>query len=93
MILDFTEHFTDPDNQKRVNLSEIEKDNLFCAKYSKDDYWYRVRVLRTPTKFDDTVFVDFVDYGNEENVSIDSLREIPKDFDEYKHLPFQVFLQ
>jgi hypothetical protein len=93
MFVDFFEYFNNKNisnKQKIINFDEIKKDKLFCTKFSKDNNWYRVRVLRTPTDLDKKVLIDFVDYGNEENVDIDSLKEIPDEFTEYKQLPFQV---
>ena len=90
MIVNLTEHFNKSNGQKLVNINNIEKDQVFCAKFSKDNYWYRVRVTRASLTTDGKILVDFVDYGNEENIPFHSLREMPDEFMEYKYLPFQV---
>ena len=97
--MDLTEHFKKANafalqvfgrDQKLVHISMIEKDKIFCAKFSIDNCWYRVKVIRAPLATDDKIFVDFIDNGNEENIPIDHLREIPDEFVEYKYLPPQV---
>ena len=63
---------------------------LFIAKYSQDDVWYRAKVVQVDnlgTLGDDCkVKVQFVDYGNEEIVDIDQLRPFQHQF---KCLPAQ----
>ena len=44
-----------------------------CAKYSEDDTWYRAKVLITG---DDQCVVYFVDYGNDESVPLNRLKQL-----------------
>ena len=57
---------------------------LCCAKFSEDGMWYRARVVEflTQTSFR----VHFVDYGNEEVVSVANVRAFKRDF---MHVPAQ----
>ena len=57
---------------------------LCCAKFSEDGMWYRARVVEflIQTSFR----VHFVDYGNEEVVSVANVRAFKRDF---MHVPAQ----
>ena len=53
-----------------------------CAKYSNDNEWYRAQIIGFPTS--STVLVDYVDFGNKEEIPLTSISlnaaflEIPK---------------
>ena len=51
--------------------------SICIAPYDVDNQWYRVKILNIQG---DKVSVLYVDYGNEESVSRNQLREIRKDF-------------
>lgn len=59
--------------------------NLVCAaRFSADNLWYRAKVLNV--YHDDTVEVEYVDYGNHECIPFSDLRRIP---DMYLEMPQQ----
>merc|ERR1719450_71287 len=50
--------------------------NFVCAaKFSADKSWYRAKVLKV--NHDDTVEVEYVDYGNSETLPFKDLRRLP----------------
>ena len=52
--------------------ASIHTDQLVLAKYSRDNTWYRARVLGTDvTEYPATFSVYYVDYGNTETVTLD----------------------
>ncbi|KAF8767368.1 Tudor domain-containing protein 1 [Argiope bruennichi] len=64
-----------------------EWDELVLAKYDEDKQWYRAVIV--DNQFHPFYDVIFVDYGNAERVSIDSIRKMEKDF---MSLPIQTHL-
>jgi len=55
------------------HIKELTTGMICLAKYSADDGWYRGRILEGNT-------VEFVDYGNTEEVDGDNIRELPVEF-------------
>ena len=52
---------------------------MYCvAKFSGDDGWYRVRIMKQTTRTD--YLVHYIDYGNAETVNIKDLRSLPPQF-------------
>ncbi|KAM4694432.1 tudor domain-containing protein 6 [Discoglossus pictus] len=66
-------------------LLNIAIGSLCNVKYSEDDYWYRAIATKIEA---DLVTVRFVDYGNEETVSKERIRELTSDL---AAVPFQSF--
>lgn len=54
----------------------VKKDTLCAAKFEADDGWYRARVLQVAKG--GNVEVQFVDYGNVENVQLRDLKVLPQ---------------
>lgn len=54
-------------------MENLEPGALCLAKYSVDDGWYRGRVLENSE-------IEFIDYGNKENVASSYVRDIPVEF-------------
>ncbi|KAL8187311.1 UNVERIFIED_CONTAM: hypothetical protein K2H54_044343 [Gekko kuhli] len=65
-------------------VSKIAKGEPCCAYFSGDGRWYRALVEESTS--DDAFKVQFVDYGNNEVVTLDKLRQISSTF---LKLPFQ----
>ncbi|XP_023213664.1 uncharacterized protein LOC111616493 [Centruroides sculpturatus] len=69
---------------EQPTLEEFAVGDLCIAYYSVDQGWYRAMI--TAIQDDDYVKVIYVDYGNQEVVPKDSIKEI---LPEFKDLPFQ----
>ncbi|KAI9226927.1 MAG: hypothetical protein DHS80DRAFT_32268 [Piptocephalis tieghemiana] len=70
-----------------LSLDQIKVGQVLAAQFSQDHVWYRARVkakLRTA----DTVEVQYIDYGNSEELSIHHLKALPDSCD-LSHLPPQ----
>ncbi|CAF1274217.1 unnamed protein product [Rotaria sordida] len=68
---------------KQPLTTEPKPNMLVCAQYDADDLWYRGWIQNVT---EDGYRVYFVDFGNEEIVSIDRLSECP---DNLKNIPWQ----
>ncbi|KAJ7325220.1 hypothetical protein JRQ81_018240 [Phrynocephalus forsythii] len=65
-------------------ISKVTKGDLCCAYFSGDGRWYRALVLDATTL--KLCKVQFVDYGNYEEITLDKVRQISSSF---MKLPFQ----
>jgi hypothetical protein len=94
LINDINAHFNNPNNLKTTTASSIDfehfKKNFFCARYYLDKIWYRAKVLRGESG-QNTMTVQFVDYGNKEVISLEDFQEIPAHFATFKSLPPQAY--
>ncbi|XP_028046299.1 maternal protein tudor isoform X2 [Monomorium pharaonis] len=64
--------------------------NLLCAtKYSEDDQWYRGRIVSLTEK---TAYINYIDYGNTEEVNLDSIMILEPQFYEPHQLAINVSL-
>ncbi|XP_077205936.1 tudor domain-containing protein 1 isoform X2 [Paroedura picta] len=70
--------------QKTTRISKIKQGEPCCAYFSGDGSWYRALVEESTS--DEAFKVQFVDYGNNELVTLDKLRQISSVF---LKLPFQ----
>ncbi|XP_064652910.1 tudor domain-containing protein 7-like isoform X2 [Lineus longissimus] len=70
---------------QHTNLTVFHKDQLYAAFY--EDLWYRV-VVKDLLPEEQTVSVQFVDYGDYNIVPMDTLQPLPGDF---RELPLQAF--
>ncbi|XP_051163824.1 maternal protein tudor-like isoform X2 [Leptopilina boulardi] len=68
-------------------LRQIDVNSLCIAPYELDNKWYRVKILK---RVKDDVNVLYVDYGNEETVNVNQLREISRDL--VTQMPCQAML-
>ncbi|CAF3813739.1 unnamed protein product [Rotaria magnacalcarata] len=68
---------------KQPLTKQPEANMLVCAQYDGDDLWYRAWILNVSDK---GFCVYFVDFGNEEVVSMDRLSECP---DVIRNIPWQ----
>ena len=60
---------------------ESVSEGLSClAMYSEDEGWYRARIESVSDNGTDRIIAHFVDYGNSETTSLDSLRKCPDRF-------------
>lgn len=76
--------YTNAKNNKIWMIDYPYKNMVCSAKYSVDKAWYRAQVIKINKN--NTVSVEFVDYGNRENLSFKDLRRIP---DMYLNSPKQ----
>lgn len=63
-------------NKKVWQIDWPYKDLVCAAKFSVDQSWYRAVVRKV--HLDDSVDVEFVDYGNIENLKFDDVKKIPQ---------------
>nr|XP_054750958.1 uncharacterized protein LOC129256801 isoform X1 [Lytechinus pictus] len=70
---------------RREDLSLLALGEIVCAQFSKDDYWYRARVVDVDAEAN-TVQVFYLDYGNCEWLVRSKIRPAMPQF---LHLPFQ----
>ena len=59
-------------------IDDIQPGTYCVAKFSGDDGWYRVRIMKQTTRMD--YLVHYIDYGNVETVNIKDLRPLPPQF-------------
>ena len=67
-------------------LTSCCQDNPCCAKFSEDNMWYRAMITSETPSTSGEITVQFVDYGNLENVHISNLLELD---DRFLELPMQ----
>lgn len=84
-LLDRLYQFYSACSDKRLSVEKVCKDMIVAALFSEDESWYRARVVDCDNE--DTVTVMFLDHGNTEVISRDSLRKLPTEFCQ---LPVQV---
>ncbi|XP_054751341.2 tudor and KH domain-containing protein-like [Lytechinus pictus] len=84
MLMNMTEFYNNPDNQKAFQPDSLQKGEIVAAPFSHDQMWYRTRILG----FLDGDMVDlyYVDYGDSEAVPKSSVCTLRDDF---LILPFQ----
>uniref|UniRef100_T2M6M2 Tudor domain-containing protein 1 n=1 Tax=Hydra vulgaris TaxID=6087 RepID=T2M6M2_HYDVU len=68
--------YRDQNNSKIWTIEWPYKDMICAAKFSEDGNWYRALVKQVNNN--DSVDVEYVDYGNCETVSITSIKKIPE---------------
>ncbi|KAI4503981.1 hypothetical protein M0802_000452 [Mischocyttarus mexicanus] len=68
------------DNFEKISKPEI---NMLYAVKSQDGYWNRAKVIKLTDK---SVYVNFIDYGNSQEVNIESLMELDPQF----YVPYQL---
>ncbi|XP_019639416.1 PREDICTED: serine/threonine-protein kinase 31-like [Branchiostoma belcheri] len=64
--------------QGRPLTTPPQPSQLYGAKFSEDQQWYRCRVINMVS--DDQALVQYVDYGNRETVQWREIRQLPIDF-------------
>ncbi|XP_078660032.1 serine/threonine-protein kinase 31-like [Branchiostoma floridae x Branchiostoma belcheri] len=64
--------------QGRPLTTPPQPSQLYGAKFSEDQQWYRCRVINMVS--DDQALVQYVDYGNRETVQWREIRQLPMDF-------------
>ncbi|KAI8521103.1 RNA catabolic process [Branchiostoma belcheri] len=64
--------------QGRTLTTPPQPSQLYGAKFSEDQQWYRCRVINMVS--DDQALVQYVDYGNRETVQWREIRQLPIDF-------------
>ncbi|KAJ7361831.1 tudor domain containing 1 [Desmophyllum pertusum] len=85
LMEDISEHYSQPIKAAEF-VSNPHTDKICCAKCS-DGYWYRAIVTKVLP--DRQVEVQYVDYGNTEELPIASLREPSRGIGHVNSLPFQ----
>lgn len=79
------------ESTKPLEIKEVGKGSLVCARFSEDQSWYRAVVTSVR---DDTVLVRFVDYGNSDEIKQSSdLRVLPESFQVTPPLAYACHLQ
>ena len=68
-----------------LSVGLLQTSDFCCAQYSQDDRWYRAQVLANKGS---SVQVHFVDYGNNEEVSLARVKKLDN---KYTSLPEQAF--
>ncbi|XP_033632805.1 uncharacterized protein LOC117294486 isoform X2 [Asterias rubens] len=53
---------------------------LCAARFSHDNCWYRAVVQKVPRSGEKNLYVDFIDYGNSDSVSLDECRPLEERF-------------
>ena len=81
-----TKYYSRESHQKYHSLISVYKGELVACKFSADLNYYRARVVAFK---DNTVDLDFVDFGGIEEKSIGDVFEIKKDFLELKFQAIQ----
>ncbi|XP_034942181.1 maternal protein tudor-like isoform X2 [Chelonus insularis] len=66
------------------------KENELCAALSSDGNWYRARVV---SKTDSKALIQYIDYGNTENIPFNSLKELETQFFKPSQLAIEVSLE
>ncbi|KAK3578563.1 hypothetical protein CHS0354_025278 [Potamilus streckersoni] len=81
-----------PDAKKHL-LKEVDVGDLVLAQYSSDKEWYRARVRQVVLVADDfsqtRVEVAYIDYGNTEVITVDSLRNMQVKFMKHPEFSFE----
>lgn len=85
LMEDISEHYSQPTKAAEF-MSNPHKDKMCCAKCS-DGAWYRAIVTKVLP--DRQVEVQYVDYGNTEQLPVSSLREPARAIGHVNSLPFQ----
>lgn len=83
---DLQQYYTDNSGQ---GLSEPEVHSLCATKYSEDGQWYRGRIVSLN---ETTAYVNYIDYGNTEEVALDSIMMLEPQFYEPHQLAINVSL-
>lgn len=77
------QYYSNPESCYNQKLLNPKQDNL-CAVKGRDDHWYRAKILEfTET---DEVCINFIDYGYNEEVNEDTLRQLAPHF----YVPYQL---
>ena len=61
-------------------LTSCCENNPCCARYSEDNMWYRASITGESPSASGVIEVQFVDYGNSENVHLSNLKELDTKF-------------
>ena len=67
----------------RIKVETVEDNMVVAALFSEDESWYRAKVVKVG---EEEVIVQFLDHGNQETVTMESLRKLLTGFSE---LPLQ----
>ena len=67
----------------RLKVDSVDKNMVVAALFAEDESWYRGKIMKVG---EEEVTVQFLDHGNQETVSVASLRKLPSVFSE---LPLQ----
>uniref|UniRef100_A0A146LCC1 Tudor domain-containing protein 1 n=1 Tax=Lygus hesperus TaxID=30085 RepID=A0A146LCC1_LYGHE len=84
MMADLAEYFCQP----RANVKNL-KEGTICASIFEDELWYRVRVTSLDT-IKGCAKIYFIDFGNDYEVSIDDLKELPDKLQEIDPMAFHI---
>ena len=80
------------DEQEKIGPLEVAVGKYVAALYSEDGGWYRGKVMSVANHQEQTVRVFFVDYGNEEVISVNSVKCLRQDFARLHALCFEAKL-
>ena len=72
-----------------LTFASPEVGNLCCARYTGDKVWYRGKIKDVKR---DKVLVNFVDYGNEEWMNLENIRQIVRSFTQFPAQAVQCIL-
>lgn len=81
-LMKHVQKFCTDDSGISVSQEQLSFNQPCCAEFSEDNLWYRAEVIEFPST--STVLVDYVDFGNKEEIPLTSIKlnaaflEIPK---------------